>query len=220
MDALALLREVGLLAQVPLAELELLAAASSPRRLSRGQVLFVAGEPSSHLYVVATGRLKVLVSSPRGEELVLAVLEAGDSLGEVSVLDQQPRSASAEALEATTLLAVPAAALRELLDRCPSTVLEWAQDLAMTVRRLTGATADLVFLDLPRRLAKLLLDSAHGADRADLGLSQGDLAARLGVTRQSLNRALGGLTRRGWVSVDGTAILLRDAAALRRFADS
>jgi CRP-like cAMP-binding protein len=219
-DALGILRDVALLAAAPEAELRALADASSPRRLGRGQILFVEGEPSSHLYVVIEGRLKVLVSSPRGEDLVLAVLTAGDSLGDVSVLDEQPRSAAAEALEPTVLLAVPADAIRAVLHRCPELLLDWAQDLAATVRRLTGSAADLVFLDLPRRLAKLLVESADTANEVHLGLSQGDVAARLGVTRQSLNRALGGLTRRGWITTSPTVILLTDPDALSRFAES
>jgi len=81
-----------------------------------------------------------------------------------------------------------------------------------------------VFLDLPRRLAKLLIGEASaGADgtlRVDPGMSQRGLAARLGVTRQTLNRALSGLTRRGWVEAQGSQFVLRDPDALRRFADS
>lgn len=220
MDPLAVLRGVEVFAGVPDVELEALAATCSPRRLARGQVLFVEGEPSRDLYVVVEGRLKVLLSSPRGEDLVLAVLEPGDTVGELSVLDEQPRSASAEALDPTVLLAVPAADVRGVLRRCPESTLAWAQAQAVTVRRLTGSTADLVFLDLPRRLAKLLLDSADGRTRVELGMSQSEVAARLGVTRQSLNRALGGLSRRGWVEVDGGTLLLHDPAALRRFAVS
>ena len=81
-----------------------------------------------------------------------------------------------------------------------------------------------MFLDLPRRLAKLLLtgavDRGLGIVTVELGMSQSGVAARLGVTRQSLNRALVGLTKRGWVSVDGTVVQLLDSAALQRFADS
>jgi CRP-like cAMP-binding protein len=115
---------------------------------------------------------------------------------------------------------VSADAVRELLGRCPDITLAWAQALAVTVRRLTGAAADLVFLDLPRRLAKLLLDRADDRARVDFGMSQTEVAAMLGVTRQSLNRALGGLTRRGWVELDGGTVVLLDRAALLRFAAS
>jgi CRP/FNR family cyclic AMP-dependent transcriptional regulator len=92
------------------------------------------------------------------------------------------------------------------------------------VRRLTGGTADLVFLDLPRRLAKLLLGEARetpsGVLRVEPGMTQSGLAARLGVTRQTLNRALGDLVRRGWVLPGDGGYVVRDPAALRRFADS
>jgi CRP-like cAMP-binding protein len=140
------------------------------------------------------------------------------------VIDGQARSASAEALGELELVALPAAEVRAALRADPALALAAATALAATVRRLTGSTADLVFLDLPRRLAKLLLAEARaeagGVLRVDPGMSQSGLAARLGVTRQSLNRALGGLARRGWVRQDEGGYLLTDPAALRRFAAS
>lgn len=200
------------------AELAALSAAAFPRRLSRGQVLFTEGERSEHLYVVVRGRLKVLVRSSHGDELLLAVVGPGESVGELSILDGRPRSATAEALDDVELLAVPAAIVREVLEASPALAVAWAQDLALTVRRLTGSAADLVFLDLPRRLAKLLVGA--GDTEVELGLSQSEVAARLGVARQSVNRALAGLSRRGWIEVDRSTVRLRDRAALSRFADS
>jgi len=217
-----------LLAALPLtagadpAGVDRLAAAAHTRRLARGQILFVEGEPADHLYVVAAGRIRVLVTSPGGDVLVLAVLEVGDSLGDLSILDGGPRSAGAEALDRVELVAVPAAALTAFFLAEPAAVLAVARDLAATVRRLTGSTADLVFLDLPRRVAKFLLDSASGPGAlVDLQMSQTELAARLGGTRQSVNRALGALHRRGWIDPrpDGT-IHLTDRDALHRYADS
>ncbi|MFN2521729.1 MAG: Crp/Fnr family transcriptional regulator, partial [Mycobacteriales bacterium] len=151
-----------LLAQVPLfapAEPELLcrlAASSFPRRLARGQVLFVEGEPCEHLYVVVSGRLSISVTSTRGDELVLSVLGPGDALGELGVVDGGTRSAGATAVDEVQLLAVPAAAVRQLMASSPPVALAAAEELAAMLRRVTGSAADLVFLDLPRRLAKLL----------------------------------------------------------------
>ncbi len=199
-------------------ELGTLTAASFPRRLGKGQVLFVEGERSDHLYIVVSGRLNVLVGSPHGGELLLAVLSVGDSVGELSMLDGGLRSATAEALDEVNLVAIPADAVRAVLATSADLALAWAQDLALTVRRLTGSAADLVFLDLPRRLAKLLV--AAGDSEVDLGMSQSEVAARLGVTRQSLNRALSGFTPRGWTRVDGSTVRLSDRAALARFAGS
>lgn len=218
-DVSQALRAVPMFAPATEDELARLASAAFPRRLSRGQVLFTEGERSDHVYVVADGRVKVLVSSPHGDELVLSVLVPGDALGELSVLDGADRSASAVALDDVTLWCVPAAAVRALLDVSPGAALAVAEELAARVRRLTGAAADLVFLDLPRRLAKLLV-SEEAADGRATALIQSDVAAHLGVTRQSLNRALQRLQDRGWVAVQRGGITVLDETALERFAQS
>jgi CRP-like cAMP-binding protein len=223
-DAVPDLRRATFFAAAGEAQLRGLADRSFSRRLRDGQILFTEGEPSDHLFVVRSGRIRIVARSPRGDELVLSVLAPGEVLGELSVIDQGPRSATAEALGDVELLAVAAADVRALLEREPALLMAAAAELAATVRRLTGSAADLVFLDLPRRLAKLLVsEAAVGADgvhRVDPGMSQSGLAARLGVTRQTLNRALSGLTRRGWVEAQGPQFVLRDPDALRRFADS
>jgi CRP-like cAMP-binding protein len=220
----AQLRRTALFADVDPGRLEPLAGHAFLRRFSRGQVLFTEGEPSDHLYVVHTGRVRILVRSVHGAQVTLAVLGPGDTIGELSVIDGHPRSASAEALDDVQLLALRAADVRAALHTEPTLLLAVATELAATVRRLTGGTADLVFLDLPRRLAKLLLAEATqgpgGVLRAELGMSQAGLAARLGVTRQALNHALVGLVRHGWIRPEDGGYLLADPGALRRFADS
>lgn len=223
-DVVAELRRTAMFAAVEPARLEPLAGRAFLRRFAVGQVVFVEGEPSDHLYVVRGGRVRILAQSAHGEEMTLALLGPGDTIGELSMIDGRPRSASAAAITATELITLPVADVRAALVADPALLFAVAAELAATVRRLTGTTADLVFLDLPRRLAKLLLTEGRG-DRAgslrvDLGMSQSGLAARLGVTRQSLNRALGGLVRRGWICADEGGYLLRDPAALQRFADS
>lgn len=223
MDLGAALTRSGLFEAATPPERAAFLALATSRRVRRGQVLFSEGDESDALYVVGTGRVAVLLTSPRGEELVLAVLGPGDALGELSVLDGRPRSAAARALEDSELVAVPSRALRALLAGSPGLALSWALEMSGTVRRLTGVTGDLVFLDLSRRLAKLLLEGA-ARDRGDrdvaLGLTQSEVAARLGVARQSVNRALSSLQSRGWVQVVGSHIDLRDRAALERFAGS
>ncbi|MEP7019099.1 MAG: Crp/Fnr family transcriptional regulator [Pseudonocardiales bacterium] len=194
------------------------------RRLARGQILFSEGEPSDFLFLVRAGRLRVFLVSPRGEELTLAVVGPGETLGELSVLDRQPRSASVDALEATDLIAIAGDDVRTLFETNPQALYSVAVGMAAAMRRLNGTAADLVFLDLPRRLAKLLLTEStsqpDGTIQSELGMSQSGVAARLGVTRQSLNRALSGLAQRGWITVDGTVVRIDDVSALSRFADS
>ncbi len=218
------LARIPLLAGLDTDELDVLASRAFVRRLARGQILFSEGEPSDHLFLVRSGRLRVVLASAHGEELVLSVCGPGESLGELSVLDREPRSATVDALEPSELIAIAGEDARTLLDTNPKALRAVAVALASGMRRLSGTAADLVFLDLPRRLAKLLLaESVVGADgkhESHLAMSQSGIAARLGVTRQSLNRALSELAHRGWIRVDGATIRLDEVAALSRFAGS
>jgi CRP/FNR family transcriptional regulator, cyclic AMP receptor protein len=204
--------------------LERLSAAAFTRRVAANQILFVGGEPSEHLYVVRSGLLRVVTSSRRGEQLVLSTVGAGEAIGELSILDRQPRSADAIAAESSELIAVPADVARTVLESDPQAVLAAARELAGQVRRLTGTMGDLVFLDLPRRVAKLLLSRStirsDGKTVSDLGASQSVVAAQLGVSRQSVNKALAGLARHAWIELNGRSVVLRDPAALQRYVES
>jgi CRP-like cAMP-binding protein len=195
-----------------------LGRAATAHRLAAGQILFVQGDPSDHLVVVRSGRLQVLVSSDRGDDLVFTVVGPGDVLGELSMIDELPRSATVSALDPSVVLLLPAAAVRAALLRSPGALLTMSRQLAEQVRRLTGSAADLVFLDLPRRLAKLIVSRENGNHIADLGVNQTRLAAQLGTTRQSVNRALSNLVRRQWIDLDGGRVTVRNEAALRAFA--
>jgi CRP/FNR family transcriptional regulator, cyclic AMP receptor protein len=217
------LGRISLFAGLDQGELAAIARNAFVRRIGRGQILFSQGEPSDHLFLVRSGRLRVFVVSSHGEELVLSVSGPGSALGELSVLDREPRSATVEALEPAELIAVPGDDARALLETSPKALRAVAVALAAGMRRLSGTAADLVFLDLPRRLAKLLLAEAvtrpDGTIESRLAMSQTGVAARLGVTRQSLNRALSALAQRSWVTVDGATIRLDDVAALTHFAE-
>lgn len=223
-DLVSALRRTELFASADPERLARLGPRLFVRRFAAGQVIFSEGEPSEHLYVVRRGRVRIFVASPHGDELTLAVLVPGDTMGELSIIDGEARSAGAQAVDATELLALPAADVRAAFEAEPALLMAVAGELAAIVRRLTGGTADLVFLDLPRRLAKLIVAEARprpdGAIRLEAGMTQSGIAARLGVTRQSLNRALSGLTRRGWISAADGGYVVHDLAALRRFADS
>jgi CRP-like cAMP-binding protein len=107
----------------------------------------------------------------------------------------------------------------DLQEEFPNVTVSLLAAVASSFRRLTDATADLVFLDLPRRVAKVLLDHPRGdTGSVELGLSQEQLAHRVAGTRQSVNQALRGFERRGWISLAGRTVVLRDVDALARFA--
>jgi len=219
-DVTGVLRQTDLLRSVQASDLEPIAAASRLRAVRRGQVLFTAGDPSDTVILVVSGRVKVVVRSADGAELTLTVVLPGGTLGELSVADGGPRSADAEALEESQVLLVPKDLIAELSSRVPSVTQALMTSIAATLRRLTEAASDLVFLDLPRRVAKVLLSQPRRDDGViELKMSQEELAHQVGGSRQSVNLALRGFERRGWIEVHDRAVTLRQAEALARFAN-
>jgi CRP-like cAMP-binding protein len=199
-----------------------LARSSRQRVYGRGHYLWYQGDPGDYLVVVCVGLVKVVLTSERGDEIVLVTLGRHETLGELALLDGSPRSASVVAAEPTTVLMVPRAAVLELMVAHPAVLDAVLRSLGQLVRRLTDQTGDLVFLDLPGRLAKVLLSLAqsHAQDEQrvvlDVRLSQSDIAAMVGATRPAVNRILQMFASRGLISVDGRVIVLRDPSALRR----
>jgi CRP/FNR family transcriptional regulator, cyclic AMP receptor protein len=218
-DVADILHETRLLCSAPIADLRAVAAAARARTFRRGQVVFSADDPGDSLIVVVSGRVKVVIRSADGSELTLTIIRAGGVLGELSVADGGPRSADAETLEESELLIVPRPVIQDICSRVPSVAQALTACLAATLRRLTEATSDLVFLDLPRRVAKVLLSQPRGDDGVIRpGLSQEELARQAGGTRQSVNAALRGFERRGWVTTQGRVVTVKQPATLTRFA--
>lgn len=218
-DVTGVLRQTQLFGSAPEEDLRATVARSRVRRFRRGQVVFSMGDPSDTLIVVISGRIKVVVHSADGGELTLTILQAGDVCGELSVADAGPRSADAETLEDCQLLFVPRAVILDLCARLPSVAQALTASLAAMLRRLTEATSDLVFLDLPRRVAKVLLNQPRGDDGVlRPSISQEELAHQAGGTRQSVNAAMRGFERRGWIEMRDRSVTVKQAATLGRFA--
>lgn len=203
--------------------LDAIAAESHERRYVKGESLFHEGDPADAFFVVAEGTVKVFVSSSGGKDMVLATLRSPEALGEVSLLDGGPRSASAEALEPVAVVAIARTTLLGVLQRERSVAEAMLRASGGLLRRLTGQAADLVFLDLEGRVAKLLVGIAEQrGDRRDgglalqLGLTQTDLASMVGGSRQSVNQILRTLSVRGLIEVHGQEIFIAEEAALRR----
>jgi CRP/FNR family cyclic AMP-dependent transcriptional regulator len=218
-DLVDVLRQTALLGSVPDPDLAVLAGASRVRMLRRGQVVCAAGDPGDTLIVVMSGRLQVVTRSADGAELTLTMLGPGATLGDVSIADGGPRSADVETLTDSQLLFVPRERVHDVCARIPAAALAVAASVAATVRRLTDATADLVFLDLPRRIAKVLLSQPRDADGAiSPQLTQEQFARLAAGTRQSVNAALRGFEKRGWITLNGRDLTVRQPEMLARFA--
>jgi CRP/FNR family cyclic AMP-dependent transcriptional regulator len=214
-----ILRATSLFASLPVEELEVVAAGSRLRVFRRGQVVCTAGQPGDTVIVVVSGRLKVVVRSADGGELTLTVVQPGGVFGELAAVDGGPRSADAETLEESRLLLIPRELVQDICTRVPAVSLALARSLAVTLRRLTESASDLVFLDLPRRVAKVLLSQPGDEDGViRLKMSQEQLAHQVAGTRQSVNAALRGFERRGWIELHDRGVTVRQAALLSQFA--
>jgi CRP/FNR family transcriptional regulator, cyclic AMP receptor protein len=206
--------------------LEAIARSLRIRHFRRGEVLFHEGDPGDALFIVASGAVKVVVPSEEGEEAILATLKRGDFLGELALLDGAPRSASAIALEATDALTLPRDQFRALADAEPAIRGALLEAMARELRRLTRHVAELHFLDLTGRLAARLVRLAEehgerladGSVRLDAPLTQSDLAAMIGATRQSVNKLLGEFEEEGLLRLERDSIVVADVPALARAA--
>lgn len=192
------------------------------RRFSSGQIIFHHGDPGGLLYIITKGKVKITHSTPDGQEAMLAIFGAGDFFGELALLDDSPRSATVEALQATETLTLHRDDFIRFIRNNPAFSLHVLHTLAQHIRRLNNQLSDIFFLDLPARLARQLLQLAdqHGLKtgdgiRIELSLTQTDLAEMTGATRVSINKALGRFRRANWVKVNGRKVTITDRAALQ-----
>jgi CRP/FNR family transcriptional regulator, cyclic AMP receptor protein len=196
------------------------------RRFRKGEVIFHQGDPGDSLHVVVSGAVKIVLPSAEGEEAIIATLRTGDFFGELALLDDSPRSATATSLEPTELLVLPRGVFMDLLDTLPGLRDALLAGLARELRRLTGHVEELHFLDLAGRLAmrltRLAYESepdAEGSVRLEWPYTQSDLAAMIGGTRQSVNRLLSELVDEGLISIQPDALVINDVARLARRAE-
>ena len=197
-------------------EIRELTASLRRRRFARNEVIFHREDPGNCLFAVLSGAVKIALTSPDGKEVILAINGPGDSFGELALFDGEPRSADAVALEPTELLAVPRDTFLQFLRNNPDATLRVLASMARQFRRLTDTVHDSVFLDVPGRLAGTLLQLMDPGDGATREVTQGDLAALIGATRESVNKWLGAFERMGLIARERGKVRVIDPAGLRR----
>ena len=191
--------------------------------LRRGEVLFEEGEPGNRLYIITEGKVKLGHTSMDGRENLLAVLGPGEIIGELTLFDPGPRSTTATAVSPVTLLHLDHADLNAILDTNPTMGKHMLRALARRLRRTNESLADLVFSDVPGRVAKALIDLADrfGTPAEDgvhvpHDLTQEELAQLVGASRETVNKSLADFVSRGWIHLEGRAVTLLDLDRLAR----
>ncbi|MGI9253876.1 MAG: Crp/Fnr family transcriptional regulator [Thermomicrobiales bacterium] len=218
-DSAAVLRAIPLFRDLPAAAIDALLRESRQRSYPAGQVLWSEGDPGDSLLILEVGQLRISRFTGAGQEVVLQVLEAPGALGELALLDGEPRNASVTAQRAVTVRLLPRKVFRGLLREEPALVDGLLKTLAGMVRAGNARHVAAVGLDVPGRLAAWLLERAGAAPaqtgaQVRLDRSQGELAAELGTTRATLNRALKGFEALRLIESSGDMVTLLDPVEL------
>ena len=192
-------------------------------KVARGRTLFNEGDPGDRLYVVTAGKIKLGRTAADGRENLLAVLGPGEMFGELSLFDPGPRTATATAVTDTSVLGLGHDELEPWLTGRPEVAAQLLGALAQRLRRTNEAMADLVFSDVPGRVAKALLDLARrfGVQSEDglhvtHDLTQEELAQLVGASRETVNKALADFASRGFLRLEARAVVILDIERLSR----
>ncbi len=222
-DADEVLAKSALFAGLTPEAIEPARAAMEQLSVRRGQTVFSEGEPGDSLYVLLQGKIKLSRSSADGRENVLAVMGPSDQFGELSVFDPGPRTATATAVTDVRLARMPQSVLRPWIDAHPEIGEQLLRVLARRLRRTNDSVADLIFTDVPGRVAKALLQMADRfGNRESDGLrvrhdlTQEELAQLVGASRETVNKALADFVHRGWIQLQGKSVVVLDEDRLRR----
>jgi CRP/FNR family transcriptional regulator len=223
-DKLWYLRRVDLFAGISDREMQEIAHRTTMRNVDRGRVLVHPDEPPEMVYVIKEGRVKVSRYSADGREQILALLEPGDVIGELALV-QQTETVHVEAFEDTLVCGIHREDFLGLIQRQPELMLHIMRVLAERLRAAEEEIADLVFRTVPGRLAALLLRLAQAygrptpvGQRLELRLTHHDIAAMIGATRETVTAVFSRLREEGILAFDQRHIVIRDADALHRLA--
>jgi CRP/FNR family transcriptional regulator/CRP/FNR family cyclic AMP-dependent transcriptional regulator len=225
------IREV--LADIPLFEdltepdLNIVAQRVRQRRYKEGDTIFHRRDPGVALYVIVSGKVKIHNEMNDGSDCIIAILDEGEFFGELAVIDGEERSADATTLASTELLMLTRDDLHDILQRYPRISLRILATLAGRLRRTTEDYLAYSTLDINGRLALQLLrlSEQHGimtpvGMRIDLRLTQTDLGALVGASRESVNKVMGYFRRQGYVALDEkNQIVVKDVTTLKRIAE-
>ena len=190
---------------------------------TRGQIVFSEGDPGDRLYVIMDGKIKLGTTSNDGRESLLAVLGPGEMFGELSLFDPGPRTATATAVVDSRLLALANDQVIGWVTAHPQVSLQLLGRLAQRLRKANDVLSDLVFADVPGRVAKAIIELGErfGTKKVDglhvnHELTHEELAQLVGASRETVNKALADFAARGWVKLEPRAVVVLDYERLSK----
>jgi len=217
MSATDVLKRVPLFSDLNEAELARFAEVTREREYPRNSVILFEDDPGDALYIVSSGQVKVVLIGEDGREVILSVLGDGDFFGEMSLIDDEPRSAHVIAMKDSHLLVLRRDDFQQQLQQHPSVSLTLLRVLVQRLRRADEKIGSLVLLDVNGRVAQLLLDLGEesGGPRITRKLTHHTIAQMIGSSRETVSRAMRELVERGHIAVSRREITILDHDALR-----
>ena len=223
MSAMSLIESIPLFSTLKETDLRRLESRLVRRRYAGGEILFHMGDEGGNLYIIQRGRVKVTIPSAEGGEVILAILSAGEILGEISLIDGKPRSATVQAMKETEVLCLFREDFLDVLQERFDVVLGILEILADRLRHTDVLLAESRFMGITARLAKKLLDltrtfgiEEETGTRIGVRVTQRDLASMVGATRESVNKQLKVFRESGLLSMSEGHIRVLDPDGLAR----
>ena len=216
------LATVPLFSGIDRTELQRFADMTRERFYPRGSVILFENDPGDSLFVVRQGRVKVVLIGEDGREVILGVLGVSDHFGELSLIDDRPRSAHVIAMDDSHLLVLRREDFRKRVEASPAVAWALLSELSRRLRRADEKIGGLVLLDVPGRIARLLLDLAaeSGGDTIEKRLTHQTIAQMIGASRETVSRAMKDFQEANWVTIERRRITLADRPALEQRAQA
>ena len=213
----AVLKAVPLFASFPEDQLRMLTTMVTRRSASRSTTIMAGGDATDSLYIVLSGRLKVMMSDSDGKEVILSILGPGEFFGEMGLIDDEPRSASVVTIEPCELLSTSKRDFKKCLSDNAEMSMAVMRGLVRRLREADRKIGSLALLDVYGRVARLLLDMAenvNGEKVVTKRLPKQDIAKMIGASREMVSRVMKDLQTGGYIEMRGSNIVLRDTIML------
>jgi CRP/FNR family cyclic AMP-dependent transcriptional regulator len=208
------LRNVPLFAALPEGQLTLLTRVVGRKSYPRNSTIINAGDPTDALYIVISGRLKVMMSDDEGREVILAILGQGEFFGEMGLIDEAPRSATVIAIEPCELLTINKVDFKKCLAENFEIGVGVMKGLVKRLREADKKIGSLALMDVYGRVARLLMEMAETVDGQRVvvkKLPKQDIAKMIGASREMVSRVMKDLQTSGHIEVKSGAIFLHEA---------
>jgi len=212
------LATIPLFSGLPAEELERFAELTRERSYPKGSVILFQDDPGDSLFVLRDGRVKVVLIGEDGREVILGVLEPGAHFGELALIDDQPRSAHVIAMEDAQLLVLRREDFKRRVEANPTVAWALLTELSRRLRRADVKIGGLVLLDVPGRIARLLLDlsAESGSEQIEKPLTHQTIAQMIGASRETVSRAMKEFQDAGLIRVERRKISIGDREALEK----